>query len=142
MPKINRLGSFRFRTWFGTPPGRIKERVEVLTSPGIDFDAVRLLGASSPQFEVESVVDVASDLFAHHLFAAYASVIGGNASKLVWAGFDYDQVNQRAIVLDCQMLSVQRKAAICGALNPGFTTDLRVRWRLLLTPWNLPGQDD
>lgn len=139
MARLNRLGAFQFRNWIGNPPAsRIRERTEVLSSPGVDYQAVRLLGVQSDAHVLESIVDQPSVINARMTYAAYCGAIGGAAMKLVWNDHDYDQENMRAVALDCELVSIERKAAICGALVPGWRVDLRVRWRVLLVPFNLP----
>lgn len=136
--RLNRLGAFQFRNWIGTPPGRIREQTEVLTANAIDYQAVRLLGVRSEQYVIESVIDVQSVVMGRQLYAAYCGAIGSGAQKFVWQDYDYDQENMRAVTLSCELVSLDRKAFICGGLNPGWFVDLRVRWHLLLVPFNIP----
>lgn len=133
---LNSLGPFLFRNWLTPPPGRIRETTEVIESPGVNYQAVRLRGLRSQPFTMEGVIDCATGIQARSYYIAYSQAVGTDPMPLVWANYNFDIEGQRAVILDCDLISIQRKVAICGAVVPGNTIDMRVRFQLLLTPYN------
>lgn len=134
MATINYLGPYQLRNWIGPCPQRIQQQVEVLASPGVNYEAVRLIGARGNVTVRESVVDVANVVFGRLLFTQYSSMIGATPAKLIWNNYDFDNENIRAAVLGCELIDLSRRALICNPLVFGNTWDLRVRWSFLLVP--------
>lgn len=127
----NSLGAYAFRNWIGERPlGRIQNRMEVLETPGVDGQVVRIQGTRSEVYTPESIVDVATITAARSLYANYCNLVGSTSQQVVWNSFDFDVENQRATVLKCELVRIKQRAVICGALNGG-TVDLHVRWHLL-----------
>lgn len=133
---VNSLGPFLFRNWLTPPPGGIREMTEVIESPGVHYQAVRLRGLRSDRHVMEAIVDCPTGLFARALFYGYCQAVGTDPMKLVWSSYDFDIEGRRVVILDCNLVSIRRKVAICGALYPGNTIDLHVRFELLLVPFN------
>lgn len=138
MPLGNSIGAFAVRNWFGDPPQRLQQSVEVLQYPGRDYQAVRRMGLRSQLFRVQSVVDVPTLVAGRIRYASYAGLVGTGIYRLVWNGWNLDAENQRVVVLETHLVELQRKLQICGALYPGNLYDLRVDWSLLMVPF-FPG---
>lgn len=131
---IDQLGPYRFRHWLGPPPPRPRQQSQMLTYPGTNYQAVRLLGLRTLPFRRDSIVDVPNIAYGRLLFAEYLSLIVIGQSRLIWANYDFDIENIRATVLDCELVSLHRNIAICNPLTTGNLVDLRVRWTMTLTP--------
>lgn len=132
---LNMIGPYVVRNFIGDPPpGRIQQDVEVIAVRGVDYSILRKRGLRSSVYIVETVVDCGSILGARATFLQYVTSSGADPAKLIWNGYDYDVEKQRLAITGVQLLSIKQNAFICGALTPGFTVDLRVRWMGILTP--------
>lgn len=135
MATWNQIGSHYFRNFIGAPPpGRINETIEKVDVPGVDYSILRKKGFRSPVYMMESVVDCPSYLIARGQFYTYTTDIGAAPSKLVWAGYDYDIERIRFAVTGVELVDIRRRLIICGALYPGNTYDLVVRWSGVMVP--------
>lgn len=132
---LNMIGLFRVRNFVSDPPpGRIQQDVEVINVRGVDYSILRHRGLRSDGFACETVTDCASLIDARLAYLNYTTSTGANPAKLIWNGYDYDIEKQRFAITKVELLSIRRNIFICGALNPGYTWDLRVRWMGILTP--------
>lgn len=138
MATVNSLGPHDLRNWIGTIPPVVQTTSEVLSYPGVDYEAVRVHEIRSGQFVMDSVVDVPTILDARATAQDYADLIGEVPQELVWNGYSFDDEDLRVLVLQVQLLSIRRRGSICGALSPGNTIDLNVRWSLIFTPYTGP----
>lgn len=134
MATVNLIGPYLLRTWFGAVPDYVKHEVEILTTPGVNHEALRLRGLRSGVITRDSVVDVPNLIAGRLLYASYTRLIEAAPSKLVWNGYDFDVENLRAAVVSVTLLELRKNAIICNPLTPGNLWDLRVRWSFLLVP--------
>jgi hypothetical protein len=115
----------------------IRQTVEVLEEPGVDYQRRRLVGLRSPEFTLESMVDVADREAAMTELAVYRGLIDDAPVVLQKDGFNYNTgppVGMRSLVavLDVQPVQSDRSAIICAdKINSG-NWMLTARWRLRL----------
>lgn len=131
---LDSLGPYRFRHWLGPMPSRPRQTSEVFTYPGTNYEGVRLGGLRTEPFERQSIVDVPSAADGRLLLINYAALIGQNDLQLVYHNWSFDNEKLRVTVLDCQLVSLQRRLCIANALTTGNTVDLTVTWRMIFSP--------
>lgn len=132
---LHYIGAYQLRNWIGAPPKSIQQSVEVIEYPGSDYEAIRTTGLRSGAFLMRSVVDCASIAAARSRLGDYQAFVGSDPVQLIWNSLDFDTLDLRVAVLRAELVSIERKVIICGALTPNNTVDLVVDWALLLTPF-------
>ena len=128
------LGSLNFRLWVGQPPEAIKQTVQVLEHPGVDYEAYRWIGKRSGSFERSSRADFDTEANARTAFASYVAAIETGPHQLVFNDLDFDGENVRVIVETVRIVYLRQDVLICGATTDGNTWDMECRWRMRLTP--------
>lgn len=133
---VNSIGSFTVRNWIsGSPPPVAQKRTEILSYPGIDHVAVRVLETRAIPFVLESTRDCANMTQAHALAIDYSEMVSDGPHRLVWNDIDYDDHGVRALVLSVEPRAIRKKSCISGALTAGNTVDLVARWELIFTEY-------
>lgn len=132
MAATQRIGDFFFMILRGDAiPGG--ETVEVIEREGVDNAVFRLQGSKYTEFQLESMVDVASETAATLLMADYRALQGAGAVRLIIDGYDFG-VSAKVIEV-LPVVPRRTVAALLGGLNTvagGAAVILRAQWRLKL----------
>jgi len=128
------LGVFTFRHWIGPPPGVIRQTVQTLEHPGVDYEAYRWIGQRSGTFTRRSKSDFNTLSNARVTYRAYALMITTSPHQLIWDDYDFDTENVRAVVEDVSQVYLAQHLLIAGAQADGNTWDMECEWRFRLAP--------
>lgn len=128
----NFINTFPFTLMLGEAPVPQGQRVEVLSRPGLNGQALRLLGESGGPFELITVNDTATGAEATQLYADLRQLVGQRVS-IMWNSV---ALVPQFDVLDCRAINDTPRIVVgmVGGLNPPSVGLLVCRWVLLTVP--------
>lgn len=127
------LGGVQFTTiLLGEAPRPPRQRVEVMTRPGVQGHALRLHGRDGEPFQIVTVSDTATLAAATTLYGNLQALVGQRTS-LQWNDIS---VPVPVDVLDCQAIdgTPRKIVGLVGGLNAPSEGLLICRWTLLAQP--------
>ena len=99
----------------GGPPKIPTDMVEVVERPGVNGSAIRLLGKKREEFQMFSGVGTASHAAGVFLLTDY-QLAQGEIQPLIWAGLDFSDRMQVAILHVEPLRAIRLGAATDGSL--------------------------
>lgn len=133
---VNSIGAFVVRNWAqGPPPPPLQRIVEVMTYPGVNYEALRLHEYRSGVFQLTSMSDAPTVAAGRTLTSNYATLVGSGPVQLIWNDDDYDLRGLRVMVVHVSSMMLRRRLVICGATSLGNTVDVMTRWDLVYTQY-------
>lgn len=130
---LDQIGSYVVRNWLGRPPHLMQQTTELISYPAADYEAVRLLGKRSGLWQLESIVDVATENAGRVMLGNYAGLIGTSV-ELIRNDYNFTSEGLRVIVHRVELVELVRRIVICNPLTANNTFDLQVNWTLSFTP--------